>query len=253
MTINDALEQIGLTQRESLIYIHLLKYGPSSPTEIATQTSIKRPNVYDAIKSLEKQGLIKYHLVSKRKLIAPEPVEKIEELVTHRLHLVQNLIPSLKSINQEGTFKSTITFYQGKRAMVNLLKEVLSMKGGELLGLWSSQDMDRILDKKTILSFIRTREKKGIKARVLHHMKKEDLKEYGEELASERDSKITQIGYVPDNALFTLSMLIYDDSVSFFSSKKESYGFKVESREYAELQRMLFENLWQNSGKLKQE
>ena len=249
MTINEALEQIGLTKRESLIYLHLLKFGPSSPTQIAAETGIKRPNVYDVLKSLEKDGLIKYQLVSKKKLIAPEPAEKIEELISQKMNLAKSLVPVLKNLDQESSFQGKITFYQGKKAVQNLFNEAMNMKGNELLGLWPAKDMDKILDRKTVEKFITKRIKRKIKLRSLRDASKESF--YAEEI-SEYGKQFTKAAYVPEKYKFSLACQIYDDKVAFYSSKKESYAFVVESKEFYEVIKMFYENLWEHSGKLNQ-
>lgn len=248
MTINEALEQIGLNRKETLVYLHLLKYGPSTPTWIAAKTGIKRPNVYEFIKSLEEKGLIYYQLTNKRKLIVAEAPEKLSEIIQQKLNLAKSLVPALKSLDQEGSFQGKVTFYQGKKAMVNLFNEASEMKKKELLGLWSAKDMDKILDKKVIERFIKVRLKKGIKLKTLHPVEKESF--YSDEINTDKGKALTQIAYIPEKHTFSLSMQIYDDTVAFYSSKKESYGFKVESKEFTEVLRLLYDNLWEHSGKL---
>jgi len=248
MTIIEVLEQLGLTKREAEVYLHALKFGPSTPSSIANKVDIKRPNIYDIVKSLERKGLINYQLINRKKLIVASDPEKIEELIKQKANLAKNLVPVLKNLDPEGSFQGKITFYQGKKSMVNLFNEALEMKNKELLGLWSAKDMDKILDKRTIEKFIAKRIKKEIKLKTAHPIEKESL--YDLEVKTEKGKRLTQIAYIPDSYTFSLSMQIYDDTVAFYSSKKESYGFKVESKEFAEVLKMLYDNLWQNSGKL---
>lgn len=251
MTINEALEQVGLNKRESLVYLHLLKYGASYPTEIAAKTNIKRPNVYEYVKTLEEKGLIYYQLANKRKLIVAERPEKVSEMINQKLNLAKTLIPALKALDSEGSFQGKISFYQGKRSMINLFNEALEMKGKELWGFWSAKDMDKILNKKTVEKFIAKRLKKGIKLKTLHPIEKESF--YSDEMNTDKGRRLTQIAYIPENYTFSLSIQIYDDTIAFYSSKKESYGFKVESKEFAEVMRTLYDIAWNNSGKLNQQ
>ena len=48
----------------------------------------------------------------------------------------------------------------------------------------------------------------------------------------------------PLNTLFTMSMIIGDVSAAMISSKRENFALVVESLEYVEMQRNLFEVLW---------
>lgn len=247
MDVLGSLEQLGLEKKEAQIYLYLLTNGPSSPTEIANATGIKRPNIYGHVKILEQQGLIHYQLINKRKRIAAAAPSKLAELLQEKLQLAKLIIPKLARGTESG-FKSKITFYQGKRAMINLFNEALEMKGRELLGFWSAKDMDKILDKKTIERFIVKRLKKGIALKTLHPIEKESF--YSDEIHTEKGKRLTQIAYTPDKYTFSLSMQIYDDTVAFYSSQKESYGFKVESREFTQVMRVLYEIAWEHSGKL---
>ena len=41
-----------------------------------------------------------------------------------------------------------------------------------------------------------------------------------------------------------MTTIIYDAKVAFVSSKREAFGFIVESREFASIERMKFAALW---------
>ncbi len=44
-----------------------------------------------------------------------------------------------------------------------------------------------------------------------------------------------------------MTQYVYDNKVAIISSRKENYGVIIESREFADLQSMLFEMLWNAS------
>lgn len=243
-----SLKQLGLEEKEAKIYSELLSNGPSNPTEIANTTGIKRPNVYGYVENLEKLGLVHYKLINKRKLIAPSAPSKITQLIEEKLNLAKQLVPNLVLSN--GGFQSNITFYKGKKAIQELFHDALTCKGEEIWYQWSPQDMDKILDKKVIEDFIKKRLKKGIKIKSLRPAEKESL--YKSETNNTFGKQMTEVAYIDPQFSFSLSFAIYDDKVAFYSSKKESYGFLVESKEFAEVQRMLYEIAWKNSGKLNQ-
>ena len=246
MDILHSLIQLGFNEKEAKIYLFLISGNPATPTEIANATGIKRPNVYGYVQNLEKQGLIYYKLVNKRKLIAPSSPSRITELIEEKLALAKQIVPNI-IISNEG-FQSSITFYKGKKAMQELFMDALSCKNKEFWCQWSPQDMDKILDKKFIEAFITKRLKNGIKIRSLRPAEKESL--YKNESDNAFGKSMTEVAYIDPKYTFTLSCVIYDDKVTFYSSRKESYGFLVESQEFAELQKMLYQIAWDNSGKL---
>ncbi|TSC66409.1 MAG: transcriptional regulator TrmB [Microgenomates group bacterium Gr01-1014_80] len=244
-----SLEQLGLSKKEAQIYVFLLYSGPSTPTEIANGTGIKRPNIYEYVGNLEKQGLVHYQLINKRKLIVASPPEKITELIEEKLNLAKQLVPTLAQ-RVGDSFQSKITFYKGKKAMQELFKDALFCQQKEIFYQWSPEDMNKILDKKVIEEFIKVRLKKGIKIRSLRPAEKESF--YQNETDNEFGKKMTEVAYISPEYSFSLSYAIYDDKAAFYSSQKESYGFLVESKEFAEVQRMLYQIAWNNSGKLNQ-
>src|SRR3989344_4021263 len=248
MDVLNSLKQIGLEEKEAKIYLFLLSDGPSTPTEIANATGIKRPNVYGYVQNLEKQGLIHYQLINKRKLIAPSSPTKITELIEEKLTLAKQVIPNL--VMSHGGFQSNITFYKGKKAMQELFKDALTCNGKEIWYQWSPIDMDKILDKKVIEEFIKKRLKSGIKIRSLRPAEKESF--YQSKTNDTLGRQMTGVAYVDPRYSFSLSYAIYDDKVAFYSSKNEAYGFLVESKEFAEVHSMLYEIAWNNSGKLNQ-
>ncbi|MGI8420303.1 MAG: TrmB family transcriptional regulator [Candidatus Levyibacteriota bacterium] len=249
MDIAQEIEAIGLTKCESVMYLQLLKTGPLSPTDIAMKTELKRPNVYDVIKSLEKKGLIHYQFNNKRRLISASSPKNLLEIAKQRFDLTKSVMPQLLNLDREQSFQSHITFYQGKIAMQELYSGFAKAKKKEAWVLWSPQDMNKMLGESFVKRVISKRLKRKIKIRSLRPADKES--EYEEQTRTTYGRELTEVAYISPSQTFSLSLIIYDDKTAFYSSKKEGFGFLVESREFTEVMRMFYDNLWKHSGKLK--
>lgn len=247
MTINQ-LEQLGLTRRETNLYIHLLKSGPASATDSAAALDMPRPNIYEVAKTLNTKGLIRYSLTNRGKLLVAESPKRIEAIAQEKLALAKSLVPGLLELGTVSGFQSSITFFEGKKAMQNLMWEALGSKKKEISFLWSPKDMDKILGKKLIEKFIAERLKRNIKIRSLRPVEKESF--YAIESTSSFGKEMTGVAYVPEDYSFSLSMALFDNKVAFFSSQNESFGFFVESKEFSKVMTMFYNSLWSNSGKL---
>lgn len=247
--LEEVLEKIGLSKRESGIYLQLLKTGPLSPTEIATKTGIKRPNVYDSLESLEVKGLIHYEFKKKRRVIAPSSPQNLFDISKQQFDLAKEILPMLLSLDREQSFRSNIKFYQGRKAIQEMLHDYPKAKSKEVWFLLSPIDINNMVGKEFVEGLIKERIKRGTKLRSLQTAEK---LAHWEGHTSEAGRRLTEIAYVPPNYTFALAMGIYDDKTLFFSSKREGFGFMVESREFAEVMRMFYDNLWRNSGKLSQ-
>jgi len=62
------LNEIGLTENESKIYLALIDLGPSLAGQISRKTGLHRRTVYDSIEMLIKKGLVGYIKNNNRKL-----------------------------------------------------------------------------------------------------------------------------------------------------------------------------------------
>ncbi len=251
MDLEQVLESIGLTKRESLVYLQLLKTGPLSPTEIAVRTELKRPNIYDVIKSLEIKGLIYYQFVKKSRLIAASSPKNLLDISKQRLDLAKSVLPQLLNLDRELSFQSNITFYQGRKAMQGVYSGFASAKKKEAWHLASPHDLNKMLGEKFMKAIIKKRLKKGIKIRSLRPIEKDSEQIWEEQRKTVYGRALTEIAYIPPEYTFSLSMVIYDDKTVFSSSKREGFGFLVESREFTEVMKMFYKNLWEHSGKLK--
>ncbi len=58
MHIKDTLTQLGLSEKETVLYTALLKHGRSTPTALSKLTKINRATVYHTAKGLISRGLI---------------------------------------------------------------------------------------------------------------------------------------------------------------------------------------------------
>ena len=89
--------------------------------------------------------------------------------------------------------------------------------------------------------YVEERAKKGIKALAIHP-KDGDI--YDEHFGKKSEWLKRETKYLPPS-LFSMSMImIYDNSVVAMSTKKENYGFVIESKEYSEAMKVMFDFLW---------
>ena len=65
------LEAIGLTEKESVVYVALLSLGTGTAYRIAEECSVKKPTVYVILEDLRKKGLVLKVPHAKKALFAP--------------------------------------------------------------------------------------------------------------------------------------------------------------------------------------
>jgi sugar-specific transcriptional regulator TrmB len=102
MIIHETLGQLGLSIRQTDIYLTLLKQGPGSIREIAIGAGINRGTTYEELKILRKKSLVSYSPRGKRKFFCAEPPDRLMQLASERHEaLCRNLVEaSEKRLNR---------------------------------------------------------------------------------------------------------------------------------------------------------
>ncbi len=74
------LENIGLSENESRVYLASLSLGPAIVRDIARVSQVKRTTIYSLIDSLKQQGLMHVEEKGLKKLFTPSAPEKTPDL-----------------------------------------------------------------------------------------------------------------------------------------------------------------------------
>ena len=133
--MEEELQKLGLNEHEAKVYLASLGLGPSSASQIAEQTGIKRPTVYLALENLIKHGLVSESFAGKKRLFIAEKPQKLEKL-TKRMRrrvvdaeiLLESILPGLIKLPKQYSSEPQVTFYSGIEGMKNVMLEVSACK-----------------------------------------------------------------------------------------------------------------------------
>lgn len=124
------LQEIGLSEKESQVYLALLQVDSGSIHDIATKTKINRTTVYPVLESLSKKGLVSETSEGKKTFYQAAPPERIETLVERqRVVLEENaarlkdIIPQIKSLQREQGERPIIKFFEGRDGAISAYEE----------------------------------------------------------------------------------------------------------------------------------
>lgn len=233
-------QNLGLTDKEAAVYLAILELGSSSIHPIATQSGVKRTSIYYFIDHLVELGLIEKIKLRNRWHWLAKPPEALIDLQQKRLFDVKEALPELKGIFNLTTNKPKISYFEGLEQMKNILWEETRCKK-ELLGIWSGQEVADLFGTTLLDEVDQRRRTKGITVRVVRVLAADaPFEQYKDQPGSNR-----QLRYAPEGTKFPMAMTIYDTAkVSFMSSKKEGFGFIIESAEFFQVMKVLFEGYW---------
>lgn len=137
------LQNLGLTDIETRVYLYLLTHGESIASIIAKRLGIKRASVYQVLESLEaKQIVIQFtkNNVAHFDSVDPEDLVALcEQRVNEMQRLKQKaelLKSELKELRRKGKMptleiRGKIKYYQGLDAVTQLIDETLNEKADE--------------------------------------------------------------------------------------------------------------------------
>jgi sugar-specific transcriptional regulator TrmB len=130
MEPQEAIQALGLSEKEARVYLTLLEGGVMSAYLVAKKSGLKRPTAYVILDELSNKGVVFEAPRSHTKLFRAFPPERFVEKMEKKLEQVKALLPELKAREQVGVEKPHAMFFEGVEGM----KEILHYKLKELVG-----------------------------------------------------------------------------------------------------------------------
>lgn len=233
------------------VYVSLLEEGKATARTLAHRTGITRTSIYDQLKTLLFKGLIVerdvegaavFEIGDARRL-AVLLDDQAEKLSAQRDYLAKNM-NSL--IDKTQSVQPKIRFFEGKDGAKQLMKDILWHDEITLYIYWPYEQMLSFLGKDFLLWFNERRKARGIPLKTIWGQKEKTKKHIFID-----DGKDVERRYLAQKDIPSMGYIIYDKKVAFVSSHKESFGFIVESVEFASLQKMQFDALWNTAKRRK--
>ncbi len=231
---NKYLEYLGLSEKEALIYLNLLKVDSLSAIELSRLTDIKKATTYVVIEDLVKKNLVKEVQVGKRVHFQAESPEKFRTMYENRkndideqLRRVDSIIAELKSIERKSGERPILKFYEGKVAVKDEIAEYVRQEGfseGEDYGIYSYDLMDKIFSKKDIESMDNARIKNNIRFNAIYT----GSGKYYEKNKNQQLIKIDQ-----EQFPIACDIGIYNDEVRIHTLGKDVFGIRIKNKEIA--------------------
>ncbi len=237
------LEEVGLTQKESKVYLALNELGSSSASEIIQKTGFHRAVVYDLLERLIEKGLVGYVMKGRKKFFEATNPERLLEILREKENKVNSIIPNLLELSQ---FKDhlNVKIYKGKEGIKTVFEDIIRNKPKEWLSLGSGGETYNLLTS-FLDDFHRRRIKSKIKARGLL-LNNKKAKTRGEKLSK---MVLTEIRFLPRAFLTPTVINIYKDRCALYSVTEDEIPFiiLIENKQLTKSFKEYFEWLWKLS------
>ncbi len=234
------LQDIGLSEKEAIVYISLLSVENSSVLDLSKKTKLNRSTTYVVLESLAKKGLVTETTVGKKTHYQAEPPERLETYVEQRKIMLdeqakklKDVIPQIKSVQREGGEKPIVKYFEGRDGLVSLNEEFFMGQGDNAISylIYSKDLIDEIFTKQERDKYRGMRLGKNIKSKVMYTYKNGDI-------PSSPDGERMKI----DDDMYPIScdISVCDDRVKIAILGKKLSGIFIRSKEFAETLRSVF-------------
>lgn len=130
---------IGLTEKQSAVYMALLQLGKASAYSIATKSGLKKPTTYVILDELIKKGLVDQVPRVKRQQYVARPPEEAFGIAQEKLDLAKAKLPELLAMTKGEATKVNTIYFEGENGLKQLMEYRLKeMKGQEMVGFWAT-------------------------------------------------------------------------------------------------------------------
>jgi len=257
--LDNIFQQLQLKKEHTLVYSTLLEAGPLPAGKLAKRVNMPRSSLYGFLNDLGQKGLVLQSEKQGVKIWQASPPEKIQDVLNDQINQTEKaknsfaqLLPDLKSQQKTDFISPKFTYYEGTESVKQMMKDCLLYRDIETEAFFPIKDMLDVLGTDYLANHNKERIRRNISLRTIWIKGKEvDIKKniflgVGKEFKRE-------IRIAPQGVESSMGYWAYGNKVAFISSKKESFGFIVESKELRQLLKTQFDLLWQISRPIKVE
>lgn len=241
--VSQTLAQFGLTPNQTKIYLALLELGEAKVQDIAKRAKILRTTSYEVLEQLKAIGIASMFNRKGVRIYMAEHPKKLHDILVAKQKTIQKILTNLKSLYNLGDFKPKIKYYEGIEGYKTVYEDTLIASDKRLYGILSMKDIFDTLGEEYIDDCIQRRVDAGIHLFVIRSESKEVKPTW-----KNTPQELRTLRYAPRDFIFPLTMFIYNNKVSLLSSKHENFGLMIESKEFMQTQKALFDVLWEASN-----
>lgn len=239
---------LNFSEKETLVYLALLELGSSKPTDVAKKTDLNRTTVYDICDSLRKKGIVSsYKKKSNTFFTALEPNRLIDYLerekedniqqIEHHKDKVQALLPELISLQDISSTKPKVKFFEGEKGIREAYEDTLTCKD-KILAYANIETTNKSVPG-FFPEYYKRRAKKGIPIYAILTDNEASRQRAALDTKELRQSKF----WPKKDETYTPEVNIYNNKIMIVSLK-EKMAIIIESKELADLQKLIFNLVW---------
>lgn len=248
MEIKQLLSLFSLREIEVEIFKELFYGGVMSASKLAKQVNISRTSIYDLLKKLLQIGLISETMKDGVKMFVVQPPEKIHLLIKEKEKEIDKAKQEFKGLQKEyqnncKILQPRLQLFEGREALQQMMKDMLLYRDITTYAYWPVRKIVALLSPEFFLKFHQERISRNIQLKTIWPQNQIPAIKLYSFLGVKPEFK-REVRIAPSKVVFSLGYVVYGNTVRFISSRKETFGFLVESSELAEMMKSQFKAIW---------
>ncbi len=242
--LTEALQTIGLTDKQTAVYLALLQLGRGSAYSIALKSGLKKPTTYVILDELIEKGLASRVPRVKKQLYIPHSPQDVFASAEDKFARAKEKLPELLALTRGEPTKVSTLYYEGIEGVKQLLEYGLKDGAGkELVGFYATDmNADPELVRYFKNEWVASIKKNNIQQRVIAPAH-DSLKDY-----RDMDAGINRtVKTVPYEQYSSEVAIDVVGDVVRIQDYKNLQGVAIENADVAKTVREIFEMVWNKS------
>lgn len=221
-----------------------------SVLRLSRKLNLPRTTIYGHLASLMEKGLVKKGMTERGSLFYAEDAETMSSIFNDKKKDIEAAKKEFEKILSSGfivsSYNPKFTVYDRPGAAEAIFRDILRARPGKTYWFWPVGEMIKTVPEEVFTSFQMERAKRRIHLDVLWPEK--SVVDLGKHpyLTPERES-LRNIRILPEEIDSMMGYGMYGNKVAFISSKRENYGFIIDSKELCETFQSQFDYFWKIS------
>jgi len=241
--VQEVLNSFGLGEKDQLVYLALLGQGVSTLSPLAKLTGFPLTTIQSVLKRLVSFGLVGITKEKSRQVYQAEDPTVLKKIFERRAEEAESIVPILRQLKIEPVLGARIRVFERER-VTDIFNEALESKSKVIYEIVSAKDFQEIIGEK--FHFTRRRLAKGIHLKSLR-VEEFEIKKYSKKI---HERELREAKFLPVEMSFRGSIMFWDNTVAFFTSKDEHLAWVVESQSIREMNQQTFELFWSVSRRM---
>lgn len=240
-SIKKLLSSLGLSDKESDVYIATLRIGTGSSADIAHAAKLQRTTTKSILERLQSKGFVTLKKTSQKHLYLVEDPGIVIQQQETKMDLMKDLFSQINVEFHTVDKKPKVEIFDSREGVVTLITKVINetKKGEKILTLESpsAKNYEKVMTDELFNILSKQKISKGIQTRSIiprgesEYIRPKSLS-YG-----------IAIRVLPNNFAFTSSIWIFGKSIGFFSGN-QVFAVVITHREMHDSFMSLFNFLW---------